>query len=110
MAEKLPLKPMRVFPKETFRAPRREPEGMLSLGVLSLVTFFAQAKKVIKKSIPRPRCGRYGYLRKIFLNIIFKKVLSSSVTRKLVPPSPLGKASSAMPPPLPRERQGLYKL
>ena len=61
------FKPMRVFPKETFRAPRREPEGIPSLGVLSLVTFFAQAKKVIKKiRDPRAVCAD-GYLKKIFL-------------------------------------------
>ena len=31
---------------------------MGSLGVLSLVTFFAQAKKVIKKPLSRARCAR----------------------------------------------------
>ena len=60
------------------RGKRREPEGIPSLGVLSLVTFFAQAKKVIKKiRYPRALCAD-GYLRKNLLKIIIRKVLSSS--------------------------------
>ena len=39
-----------------------------SLGVLSWVTFFAQAKKVIKNLLTRPRCGRMGISKQKLLS------------------------------------------
>ena len=39
-----------------------------SLGVLSWVTFFAQAKKVIKNPLTRPRCGRMGISKQKLLS------------------------------------------
>ena len=50
-------------------AKRKGPGGTMgSLGVLSWVTFFAQAKKVIKNPLTRPRCGRMGISKQKLLS------------------------------------------
>ena len=50
------------------------------LGVLSWITFFAQAKKVIKNPLTRPRCGRMG----ISKQKLFSSPTDSRAQRALV--------------------------
>ena len=76
------------------RGQRREPEGTLVPAARSFGSFSAAGQKMNINSLTSARCARPGIGEKIPLKIVFRKVLSSSVTRKLVPPSPLGKANN----------------
>ena len=61
--------PMRVFPKETFRAPRREPEGTSVPSARSFGSFSAAGQKMNINSLTSARCARLsvGELRSFCL-------------------------------------------